>query len=178
VKGVTAALCLLCLLSLTVLGCGSSDSSATKVSGTEMPVDAEAKSNQPPAEEAHAFTQIYRAESATLGRILFDEHGFTLYRFFKDRGSTPSCYGKCAKQWPPYLAKGEFRARKQKVLRHMGRTERRDGTVQVTYFGHPLYTYVGDKETGDTNGSGARAFGGQWYALHPSGHKAQGSNPP
>lgn len=127
-----------------------------------------------PAQERATSTKIYRADSAELGRILFDESGFTLYRFFADEGSTPSCYGACAKQWPALLAEGELKARKLKVLHHLGTTKRKDGTLQITYFGHPLYTFVGDKETGDTNGNEVRAFGAQWYAMHPNGHKAQG----
>lgn len=165
-------LSLLAIAATATAGCGSGDSSSGAASTTRA--GSGKPKEQTPADRTPGYTQIYRADSAALGRILFNEYGFTLYRFYKDKEGIPSCYGPCAKEWPPYLAEGEFRARKEKVLHHMGRVERKDGTVQVTYFGHPLYTYVGDLQTGDTDGNELHAFGGQWYALHPNGHKAQG----
>jgi predicted lipoprotein with Yx(FWY)xxD motif len=54
----------------------------------------------------------------------------------------------------------------------LGTSERKDGTVQVTYAGHPLYTYTGDTKPGDANGNDFSSFGAQWYALLPSGEEA------
>jgi predicted lipoprotein with Yx(FWY)xxD motif len=53
-------------------------------------------------------------------------------------------------------------------------TERKDGTLQVTYAGHPMYTFVEDKTPGEGNGNDTSAFGSQWYALTPSGEEAGG----
>jgi predicted lipoprotein with Yx(FWY)xxD motif len=54
----------------------------------------------------------------------------------------------------------------------LGTTKRKDGTLQVTYDGHPLYTFVEDKKPGEANGNDTSAFGAQWYALFPSGEEA------
>jgi predicted lipoprotein with Yx(FWY)xxD motif len=53
----------------------------------------------------------------------------------------------------------------------VGRTARADGISQLTYDGHPLYTFVNDKNSGDTNGEGIDAFGGSWFAVSPAGAK-------
>jgi hypothetical protein len=53
----------------------------------------------------------------------------------------------------------------------IGRTTRPDGLSQLTYNGHPLYTFVNDKKPGDTNGEGISAFGGSWFAVSPAGAK-------
>lgn len=56
----------------------------------------------------------------------------------------------------------------------LGTTKRGDGTTQVTYKGHPLYTYAGDQKAGDTNGQGVSAYGAKWYAVTPSGTRVGG----
>jgi len=53
----------------------------------------------------------------------------------------------------------------------VGTTRRRDGSMQVTYNGHPLYYYVGDRNAGDTSGQGLDQFGAEWYVLAPSGNQ-------
>ncbi len=53
----------------------------------------------------------------------------------------------------------------------LGTTERKDGTMQVTYNGHPLYTFVKDEKSGEANGNDYKAFGAQWYALMPNGEE-------
>lgn len=54
----------------------------------------------------------------------------------------------------------------------LGTIERSDGTMQVTYAGWPLYTFVEDAKPGEDNGTDSKAFGASWYPLHPDGHKA------
>jgi predicted lipoprotein with Yx(FWY)xxD motif len=53
----------------------------------------------------------------------------------------------------------------------LGTTKRKDGTVQVTYDGHPVYTFFLDKKPGETNGNDVDFFGGEWYALQPNGEE-------
>jgi hypothetical protein len=53
----------------------------------------------------------------------------------------------------------------------LGTITRSDGNQQVTYNGHPLYLYVGDKKPGDVTGQGVTAFGAAWFALTPSGNQ-------
>ena len=111
------------------------------------------------------------ADNAKLGPILVDSKGFTLYDFHKDKGGTSACYGACAKVWPPLT--GAPKAEKGAKTSLLGTVERSDGTKQVTYAGHPLYTYAGDSQPGQANGNDFSQFGGQWYALTPSGEEPQ-----
>jgi predicted lipoprotein with Yx(FWY)xxD motif len=109
--------------------------------------------------------------SSTLGRILVDRHGRTLYLFAKDKNGKSACSGACAAYWPPLIASGKPRAvagAKQSLL---GTTRRADGRRQVTYRHHPLYRYAGDSTKGQTNGQGLDASGGKWWVLSPAGNK-------
>ena len=105
-----------------------------------------------------------------LGRVLVARSGRTLYLFMKDKGGKSACAGACAKAWPPLLTKGKPKAGKGVKAKLLGTTVRKSGT-QVTYAGHPLYMYAGDKKAGQTNGEGSTAFGAAWYVLAPNGHR-------
>jgi predicted lipoprotein with Yx(FWY)xxD motif len=84
-------------------------------------------------------------------------NGMTLYTFDKDQGTESACYDDCATNWPPYLAK-------EGVSKGEGwaTTDRKDGTKQWTYNGHPLYYYIEDKAAGDRKGDGK---GGVWHVV-------------
>jgi predicted lipoprotein with Yx(FWY)xxD motif len=104
-----------------------------------------------------------------LGNVLVDSQGRTLYRFLADQGTTSECSGACATNWPPLEASGKPTAGKGADPSMIGTTARSDGGTQVTYNGHPVYTFMGDKKPGDTNGEGLVAFGAGWFALSPAG---------
>jgi predicted lipoprotein with Yx(FWY)xxD motif len=106
-----------------------------------------------------------------LGKVIVDSKGMTLYDFHKDKGTTSSCYGACAAAWPPLLTGGKPRATGGAESSLLGTTKRKDGRVQVTYNGHPLYGFVEDKKPGETNGNDVSAFGAEWYALEPNGEE-------
>jgi predicted lipoprotein with Yx(FWY)xxD motif len=108
-----------------------------------------------------------------LGMILVDSDGMTVYDFHKDKGTTSSCYGPCAEGWPPVLTEGEPEVGNGASSSKLGTTERKDGTMQGTYAGHPLYTFVADKKPGEANGNDVSAFGGQWYALQGNGEEPE-----
>jgi predicted lipoprotein with Yx(FWY)xxD motif len=109
--------------------------------------------------------------STSLGRIVVNSGGHTLYMFGKDKNDKSACAGMCAKFWPPLIASGKPRASAGARASLLGTTERADGRVQVTYNRHPLYTFVKDTKKGQTRGEGLTAFGGQWNAVSPSGTK-------
>jgi predicted lipoprotein with Yx(FWY)xxD motif len=109
--------------------------------------------------------------SSSLGRILVDGRGRTLYLFEKDRVGASSCSGTCLSYWPPLLTSGTPNAIKGAKRSLLGSIRRPDGTRQVTYAGHPLYFFFGDMKRGQTNGEGLKDFGAGWYALTPSGKK-------
>jgi predicted lipoprotein with Yx(FWY)xxD motif len=106
----------------------------------------------------------------SLGRALVDSQGRTLYLFMKDKGAKSACAGACATGWPPLLTHGKPKAGSGAEAKLLGTTVRKSGT-QVTYDGHPLYTFAGDSKAGQTNGEGSTAFGAPWYVLAPSGHR-------
>ena len=97
----------------------------------------------------------------------------TVYLFEGDKGSSSSCTGACAAAWPPVT--GQPSASGSASSAHVGVITRSDGTKQVTYNGHPLYTFATDKDSGDAYGEGVKAFGAEWYVLSPSGNKVDAS---
>jgi predicted lipoprotein with Yx(FWY)xxD motif len=113
------------------------------------------------------------AASTSLGTILVDGSGRTLYLFEKDQGTTSSCYGACAGGWPPDTTNGAPRAGAGVSASLLGTTTRTDGKTKVTYHGHPLYYFAGDRKPGDSNGEGLKAFGAEWYVLSAAGNKVE-----
>jgi predicted lipoprotein with Yx(FWY)xxD motif len=111
-------------------------------------------------------TSVELATSDTLGPLLVDEQGMTLYLFTKDEPGTSNCYDNCAVNWPPLLTEGEPVAGAGLDASLLGTTQRTDGTTQVTYNGWPLYYYFKDKQPGDTTG---QEVGGVWFVVAPSG---------
>jgi predicted lipoprotein with Yx(FWY)xxD motif len=114
---------------------------------------------------------IVSTASTSLGRILVDSRGHTLYLFGKDRNGKSACSGMCASFWPPLIAAGKPRAAASAKASLLGTTRRADGRLQVTYNHHPLYRFVKDTKRGQTHGEGLSAFGATWYAVSPAGNK-------
>ena len=114
-------------------------------------------------------TKIAIARSR-LGRMLVGARGRTLYLFEKDKGRSSTCYGACAGYWPPVTTIGRPRAGLGVHAALLGTTKRRDRKVEVTYAGHPLYYYVGDRRPGQVLCQAVPEFGGTWYVVAPSGH--------
>jgi predicted lipoprotein with Yx(FWY)xxD motif len=114
------------------------------------------------------------ANDSSLGKILVDSQGRTLYLFQKDNGTKSACYGACATAWPPLRASGKPTIGGGANASLVATTARSDGQPQVTYGGHPLYLYQGDQTPGDTNGQGVTAFGGGWFTLSPAGNQVAG----
>jgi predicted lipoprotein with Yx(FWY)xxD motif len=108
---------------------------------------------------------------SSLGQILVDGQGRTLYLFEADTAGTSNCHGACTSAWPPYLSGGAPKAGAGVAAGLLGTIRGDDGGAQVTYHGHPLYYYAGDSEPGDTTGQGLNQFGARWYVVAPSGDK-------
>jgi predicted lipoprotein with Yx(FWY)xxD motif len=108
-----------------------------------------------------------------LGRILVDGKGRTLYLFEADKGPKSNCDGACAAAWPPLTTRGEPAAAAGVATAKLGTSKRDDGTSQVTYNGHPVYTFAGDRAPGQTTGEGVDDFGAEWYALSRAGQKIE-----
>jgi predicted lipoprotein with Yx(FWY)xxD motif len=115
-----------------------------------------------------------KTRSTSLGTILVDAKGRTLYLFMKDKNAKSACAGACAAAWPPLLTKGKPKAAGRASSAKLGTTRRSNGTTQVTYNRHPLYMFVGDKnKPGTTKGEGLNAFGAEWYVLGSGGNKIE-----
>ena len=103
--------------------------------------------------------------------VLTSSKGFTLYSFAPDTPATSKCNGTCAQNWPP--VQGPVTA--AGVTGTFGTITRSDGSVQATFDGHPLYTFVGDAAPGQAKGNGLNAAGGLWHEITTSG-SAPGGN--
>lgn len=167
-------ICALALLAAAVLalaaaacGGGSGTSSEAKTETSSSAKETEPVKAAPNAEEGTTFVSLGNVSG--LGMVLVDSKGMTLYEFGKDSGEESTCYGECAKAWPPLLAEGEPQPSNGTDSSKLGTTERKDGTMQVTYNGRPLYGFVGDKAPGEANGNDVDAFGAEWHALQNSG---------
>ena len=154
------------LTALAVAGCGGG-SSATAAS--KAPAGA-----TPAPKSATPHTPTVRVATTRLGKVLVDARGRTLYLFTKDSGTKSTCSGACASAWPPALVTGKPTVGGGAKASHVGTTTRSDGTRQVTYNGHPLYRFVQDTKSGDTNGEGLTAFGGGWFAVSATGKRIAG----
>ena len=115
--------------------------------------------------------------STSLGRVLVDPHGKTLYIWAHDKGSKSTCNGDCAAYWPPLITHGRPVAMGGVNQSLLGMSRRSDGRMQVTYSGHPLYGFVQDARPGQVKGEGLTGFGGRWDPISASGRAVRkGSN--
>jgi predicted lipoprotein with Yx(FWY)xxD motif len=160
------ALVLLTVAALVAAGCGGSSgggsSSSTQSSSTTK--------TSSPSTSAGATVATRKTD---LGTILVNSSGRTLYLFEKDKGDKSTCSGACASAWPPLTTTAKPKPANGAVAAKLGTSMRGDGTKEVTYNGHPLYTYAGDAAPGDTTGQALDQFGAEWYVLSPQGGKVE-----
>jgi predicted lipoprotein with Yx(FWY)xxD motif len=155
---------LMALVALTAVGalaagCGSSGSGSGS-SGASTPMS--------------GGVATVSATSSTLGMILVDGSGRTLYLFEKDRPDQSACSGACAVAWPVDQSSGSPKAGSDVKASLLGTIKRSDGTTQVTYNRHPLYYFSDDSGAGQQNGQGVDAFGAVWFAVAPAGDAVRG----
>ena len=143
---------------LLIAACGSSTSSGSNTSSAAAPASSAAVSGS-----ALKTTTIGGAAVLTNGK------GFTLYWFAPDTSAKSNCNGSCATYWPPVKGPVTVGAG---VTGKLATIKRSDGSVQATYNGHPLYTYVGDKAPGQAKGNGLNLSGGVWHEVTVSGAAA------
>jgi predicted lipoprotein with Yx(FWY)xxD motif len=149
------------LIALAVAACGGGGAAATAA-----PPPAPSKTTTAPAK-----TATVRIAKSSLGSILINAAGRTLYLFKADVGASSACAGACATAWPPLLAKGTPTAGPGLRASKLGTIARSGGNRQVTYNGHPLYLFINDKKPGQTTGQGVTAFGAAWFAVSPAGNQ-------
>jgi predicted lipoprotein with Yx(FWY)xxD motif len=91
--------------------------------------------------------------------ILTDPNEMTVYTFDRDQENVSNCYDVCAEHWPPVLL-----PQGAKLELPLGSLVRKDGAVQLSYRGKPIYTFADDHNPGDINGDGVR---GVWHLVRP-----------
>lgn len=156
----TLAIVALCVVAGAFLAaCGSKKSSGTPAATT----------GTAPTAAVDKSSVSVKATSSRYGKVLFDGKGRVLYLFTRDRARNSRCYGQCASRWPPFLTSGRPRAGDGASPKLLGTTRRQGGTTQVTYRGHPLYYYEGDRKPGEILCQNVVEFGGTWLIVSPSG---------
>jgi predicted lipoprotein with Yx(FWY)xxD motif len=115
-----------------------------------------------------------KTATTSVGTVLVDAQGFTLYWYANDTASVSNCNGSCATYWPPVIGTPTLAAGVT-LPGKLGTVKRSDGQLQATYMGHPLYTFASDKSAGQVTGNDLNASGGLWWAMTPNGTKASAS---
>lgn len=117
--------------------------------------------------------------STSQGKVLTNAKGRTLYWYAIDTANKSNCNGKCATFWPPVAASTKVSG--VSLPGKFGSITRSDGSKQLTYDGHPLYTFVEDTAPGTDKGNGITTSGGNttdlWWAVTPSGAKLAVAKP-
>jgi predicted lipoprotein with Yx(FWY)xxD motif len=131
-----------------------------------------ASAASPSGGQAAAGATAIKTAHTSLGTVLTDGKGVTVYLFEKDTGTRSTCYGACASAWPPVLTTSSPVAGAGARAALLGTVKRTDGKTQVTYAGHPLYYFSASTEPGQVKGQGVNAFGAHWDAVRPSGAQA------
>jgi len=124
------------------------------------------------ATTAHAArTEKLQLRRTSLGKVLVDSGGFTVFRFSKDTGKRNTCLttSECSTTWPALTTSGTPTAGPGVRASLLSTIRLPSGVRQVTYAGHPLYRYAVASERGETSYAGVRQFGGVWYAVSASG---------
>jgi predicted lipoprotein with Yx(FWY)xxD motif len=152
----------LAAVALFAAACGSTSSAGS--GGASSP--SAAATSAAAAGSSGTALQTAKIGGATL---LTSAKGFTLYWFVPDTSTTSNCNGSCAHYWPP--VNGPATAGSG-VTGKLGTIKRSDGTMQATYNGHPLYTYIADSAPGQAAGNGLNSSGGVWHEVTVSGAAA------
>jgi predicted lipoprotein with Yx(FWY)xxD motif len=109
----------------------------------------------------------------SLGDVIVDGSGRTVYLLTADKPGTSTCSAQCLQYWPPVAAVNAGKA-PAGVTAKVGRTTSTAGSAMATVGGWPLYTFVQDSAAGDVTGEGMASYGGVWYAVSPSGQPVKG----
>jgi len=143
----TAALAVAALVLLGVALAGASSSASSAASASSAPAGT----------AAGLKTTVIGGTT-----VLTNARGFTLYSFAPDTPSTSKCYGSCAAYWPPVTGTA---AASPGLPGRIGTITRTGGARQLTYNGHPLYTYIGDTAPGQAHGNNLNLNGGLWLEV-------------
>lgn len=160
-----------------LVGCGGE--AEPTAATAEQTTEAAAPPSPSPTPEATTLAPTSAAAAGTVvtvadsefGPMLFDQTGQAIYLFDKEKTPTPECYDDCAEAWPPVLTTGAPVASGGARPDLLGTSPRTDGSVQVTYAGHPLYFYVNEGKN-EVRCHNVNLNGGLWFVVTPDGEAA------
>jgi predicted lipoprotein with Yx(FWY)xxD motif len=164
------SLLLMAVALMLIAGCGEDAEPppappVAEATATPMPTPT-ATATKPKARKPRG-TRLKIGDSQ-FGPMLFDSRNQAIYVFERDRENRTVCYGECAEAWPPVLTEGEPVAGKGVDKRLLGSVKRRDGELQVTYAGRPLYFYA-HEGPGQVLCHNVDLNGGLWWVVGPDG---------
>lgn len=153
--------------STTQPGYGASNSANTAAADTTAADTTAADTTAAGTGQAATGTATLQLAESSLGKILVDGDGNTLYLFGKDAPNAPACDTGCLGTWSALTNDGAATVGQGLGLDDVGTVTAADGSTQVTFYGHPLYRFAGDAAPGDVNGQG---IGGVWYVVDAEGN--------
>jgi predicted lipoprotein with Yx(FWY)xxD motif len=160
-------------LALILAACGGDDDDNSASSATTTTTAAKSGSTTTTGSGSSDQAATVAVASTSLGDVLVDGSGKTLYIFEKDTSANAStCSGQCAATWPALTVTGDVVLGDGLTDSMFATFARDDGTMQVSVNGHPLYRYGADTKPGDTNG---QEFGDVWYVVGANGQKIEGT---
>ncbi len=145
------------IFAVALTGCGSKSKATTTTTATNS-----GKTSTTVASIASGSVDV---RTTSLGSILVNSHGMTLYLSDADSSGKSNCTGSCASAWPPLTGAATVGAGAD--VSKLSTITRSDGSKQLAYNGHPLYTWTGDSKAGDTTGQGTNGF----HVVSPAGAK-------
>ena len=154
---------------LALAACGGSSTSSSS-GGAAAPSYGGGAAGAPGGSTA---ASVVSTKTSSLGTFLVDGQGRTLYLWDADHGPKSTCSAACAQAWPPLTTTGTPKASGAVKSSLLGTATRADGSREVTYAGHPLYTYAGDTQPGQTTGEGSNSFGAPWWIVTTAGRALQ-----
>ena len=173
-------LLLMPLAALSLAACGDDSSGSGSGYGGSTPANtasadttpaattpANTTANTATADTTAAAGATLQLADSTLGTIVVDSNGNTLYVYGNDTPNTSTCSAGCLGTWPALVSDGPATVGEGLGLEDVGTATAADGSTQVTFYGHPLYSFAGDAAPGDVNGQG---IGGVWYVIDAEGN--------
>jgi predicted lipoprotein with Yx(FWY)xxD motif len=157
-----SAVLLTATLAVGFAACGDDDE-ATETGGAQVTTPTTLATTTTPAPKATVKTA-----TSSLGTIVVDGDGKTLYTWDRDTGPTSTCTGNCAATWPPLmLPAGVTAPVGASGISNLTVAARPDDAtkMQVVWNGKPLYYYAADTAPGDVKGDGV---GGTWHVIKPA----------
>jgi predicted lipoprotein with Yx(FWY)xxD motif len=146
------------VFTVLLAACGSSSSTGSSSGATAAAAPSQS------SQSSSSTTAMLKTAKTSLGTVLTNSKGFTLYWFAIDTPTSSKCTGSCTTFWPPVIGTPQA-ASGVTLPGKLGTITRSDGSLQATYNGHPLYTFDGDKSPGQTAGNKVNGSGGLWYAV-------------